>query len=93
MHHAFLADTGVPMIFVQWPLMLFALVPVIAIETEVVRRQLSLPYGKALIGAVKANILSTLVGVPLAWAVMLALEFATLLTVERLHWQPKSPLV
>jgi hypothetical protein len=29
MHHAMLADIGVPMIFVQRPLMLCALVPVI----------------------------------------------------------------
>src|SRR5438876_4891514 len=45
MHHAVLADIGVPMIFVQWPLMICALLPVIAIEALVVRKRLSLSYG------------------------------------------------
>ena len=95
MHNALLADVGVPMIFVEWPLMLCALVPVIAIEAEVARRQLTLPYRKAFAGAAKANLLSTLVGVPLAWAIMLAVEFATLyptiMAAERWHWRPRVP--
>jgi hypothetical protein len=96
MHHAILADVGIPMIFIQWPLMLCALVPVIAIEAEVTRRQLMLPYRKAFAGAAKANILSTLVGVPLAWAIMLAVEFATIfpvaLAAEKFHWRMESPV-
>ena len=78
MHHAVLADIGVPMIFVQWPLMICALLPVIAIEALVVRKRLSLSYGRAFGGATKANVVSTLAGVPLAWGLMLILEFATI---------------
>jgi hypothetical protein len=77
MHQPLLADVGVPMLLVQWPLMLCALIPVIAVEAEVARRQLALPYRKAFAGAAKANLLSTAAGVPLAWVIMVAIEFAT----------------
>src|SRR5438309_5133249 len=97
MHHALLADVGVPMIFVQWPLMICALLPVIAIEALVVRKRLSLSYGRAFGGAAKANVVSTLAGVPLAWGLMLILEFATILPItlaaERWRWQLHSPLL
>jgi hypothetical protein len=96
MNHAFLADVGVPMIFIQWPLMICALMPVIAIEALVIRKRLSLSYGRAFGGAAKANVISTLAGVPLAWALMLILEFATLyplsLAAEKWHWSLHSPV-
>jgi hypothetical protein len=94
--HVFLADAGIPMIFVQWPLMLCALVPVIVVEAEVTRRQLRLPYRKAFAGAAKANVLSTLAGVPVAWLIMLAVEFATMFPLaaaaQKWHWRLDSPV-
>jgi hypothetical protein len=97
MHCVILADVGVPMIFVQWPLMICALIPVIVIEALVIRKQLVLSYGRAFAGAAKANLVSTIVGVPLAWAIMLAVEFATLypaiLAAEKWHWRlDESPV-
>ena len=90
MHQPLLADAGIPMLMVQWPLMLCALLPIILIETEVVRRQLSLPYRNAIVGAAKANLLSTCAGVPLAWVIMLAIElsagFPLLHLAEKQHW-------
>lgn len=90
MYQTLLADVGTPMLLLQWPMMLLALVPVVIIETEVTRRQLALPYRKAFGGAAKANVLSTAAGVPLAWAIMLVIEFATAvpLTVasDHRHW-------
>ena len=95
MHQPLLADAGVPMIFIQWPLMLCALIPVIAIEAEVTRRQLALPVRRAFAGAAKANIISTLAGVPLAWAIMLGVELAVLLPAShfprKFHWLMESP--
>src|SRR5438094_902125 len=70
MHCALLADIGVPMIFVQWPLMICALLPVIVIEALVVRKRLALSYRRAFAGAAQANVVSTLAGVPLAWGLM-----------------------
>lgn len=97
MHHALLADAGVPMIFVEWPLMFCALVPIIIIETLVLRRRLSLPFGRSLAGATRANILSTLIGVPIAWALMVAVEFAALSPIvwagQKWHWNMESPLL
>ena len=96
MHCALLADIGVPMIFVQWPLMICALLPVIAIEALVVRKRLALSYGRAFAGSAKANIVSTLAGVPLAWGLMLILEFAAGLPLAmaayKWHWRTDSPL-
>ncbi len=76
--------------------MTLALLPVIAIETFVVRGSVQLPLGRALGGVAAANAVSTLIGVPIAWLVALAIEFAALLPLsagaERWHWQLDSPL-
>ena len=97
MHTVLLADAGVPMIFVQWPLMLCALVPVIVIEALVVRHRLALSYRKAFVGAAKANTLSTLAGVPLARGLMLVVELVTafplIWAAEKWHWHPFSPIL
>src|SRR5205807_278209 len=71
----FLADAGIPMLFVQWPLMAYALIPVIAVELFVFRRTLQLTYKSALLGTTLANVASTAVGFPLAWGFSLAIEF------------------
>lgn len=76
-----LANVGVPMIFIHWPLMFSALVPVIILEALLIRRWVPLSTREAFIGVGKANVFSTLVGVPLAWLMMLLLEFAVLLPV------------
>ncbi len=87
---------GVPMIFVQWPLMFAALLPVIAVEAWIFRRRLTLPLGRAVKGSTVANLASTIAGVPIAWAVMLAVEFPLMLGIshfaERYHWAMSSPL-
>lgn len=84
------------MIFVQWPLMLCALVPVIAIEALLIRRWLPVSYKEAFAGIARANLISTLVGVPLAWLAMLALELVTLLPLavaaQKWHWRLESPV-
>jgi len=69
-----LADVGVPMIIVQWPAMLWALVPVIVVESLLIRHWLSLSCANAFKGTSIANLVSTLVGVPIAWLIMFALE-------------------
>ena len=90
------ANVGVPMIFIQWPAMLLALIPVIVIEALFVRRSLTISYRQAFIGTTKANLLTTFVGVPLAWLTMLALEFSTLLPFAMLadkhRWNLNGPI-
>lgn len=71
-----LADTGLPMIFVSFPMMLTALVPVIVIEAWSFRRS-----GVLTASAIKmsawANAISTIVGIPLAWLLVLLVEIIT----------------
>lgn len=91
-----LANVGVPMIFIQWPLMLWALVPVIVLEALLIRRWLPLSLWDSFVGVGKVNLLSTLVGVPLTWLTMLALEIGVMTTVgmaaERWEWDFHGPV-
>jgi hypothetical protein len=89
-----LADAGVPMLMLEWPVLLIVLVPVIVVEAFLYSRWLRIPMRSAFVGSAKANGLSTLVGVPLAWIVMLALEIMVMVPTAMLtHGEgPKSPL-
>jgi hypothetical protein len=69
-----LADAGIPMISLEMPVMLGALIPVIIIESLLIKRALPLTYQKAFAGIAMANIFSTIAGAPLAWLLMLAIE-------------------
>src|SRR5437764_1298645 len=93
-----LADVGIPMIFVQWPMMIGALIPVIIIEALLIRRWVELSYRDAFSGVTKANLLSTLAGIPLAWLAMFALEVLVMLPLaivaDKWHWHfLDSPLL
>jgi hypothetical protein len=68
------ADAGVPMLFITWPGMLLALIPVVFIEAWIMRPRLELTSGKALKLAAIANLVSTVVGIPLTWMVLAGLE-------------------
>ena len=72
-----LANVGLPMIFPQFVLMTSALVPVVLVEALVVRRRLRMHFGLAVRDTALANIVTTLLGVPLAWGAMLALQILT----------------
>lgn len=50
-----LANVGIPMIFVQWPLMLVALIPVIFVEALLIHLWLSLSPQEAFIGYCQLN--------------------------------------
>lgn len=65
------ANAGVPMLALAWPAQWLALVPIVLLECEISRRQLQLPFRRMLWPITKANLVSTLVGVPVAWLVML----------------------
>ena len=77
-----LADAGVPMLVIELPLMAMALVPVVLIEVAVVRKSVAVPYRTALLDVGLANVGSTLLGVPLAWGVMLAIEIVAALATQ-----------
>ncbi len=68
------ADAGIPMLAIAWPGMFLALIPVVLIEAWVLKPRLCLTMRKALKLASVANLASTVVGVPIAWGVYLALQ-------------------
>lgn len=71
-----LANAGVPMLAVQMPLLVMALPVVIAVEACLARRWLRVPWAAAWGWTAVANLVSTLVGFPIAWvACVLAQEF------------------
>jgi hypothetical protein len=70
-----LANAGLPMLMVAWPLSIAALVPVVVIESWVVRRTIGLPWRASLWQMSKANAVSTLVGIPLTWIALVVIEF------------------
>ena len=71
------ANIGVPMLFPQVILMGIAFVPVVLIESFVVRHTVSLTLPQAVKDVAIANLWTTLLGVPLAWLVMLLLGIVT----------------
>src|SRR5713226_3022041 len=73
-----LADMGIPMIVVTLPAMVMLLVPVIVIEGLLCKRWLGLTTLQAIKSNAVSNLASTIIGVPVAWAIMLAVEFGTL---------------
>lgn len=91
-----LANVGIPMIFVQWPLMLVALIPVIFVEALLIHLWLSLSPQEAFIGIAKANVLSTAIGVPLAWGIMFVVELVAFISLASVDaywsWALDSPL-
>lgn len=69
------ANAGLPMLAVVWPMSVPAFIPVVAIESWVVRRALNVSWRVAITQMVKGNLFSTLVGIPLAWVASVAVEF------------------
>jgi hypothetical protein len=63
-----LADAGIPMIAVTFPLMLLLLIPVIVAEGFLCKKWLGLSTWEAMKSNALSNLASTIVGVPLAWA-------------------------
>src|SRR5215470_8927937 len=88
------ADVGIPMISLTFPLMLMLLIPVIAIEGFLYRRWLGLTTKEAMKASALSNLASTVIGVPIAWGIMLAAEYRMLGLVDSTslvhNWQ--SPI-
>lgn len=73
-----LADAGVPMIALTWPIMLILLIPIIVTEGLLCKKWLGLSTWQAMKANTLSNLLSTVIGVPLAWGAMLGFEVLSL---------------
>jgi hypothetical protein len=71
------ADLGVPMLFVTFPAMFVALVPIIWIEAHYALRRLGLAYRQALGVSAAANAASTVIGLPVTWLVLVGVQLLT----------------
>jgi hypothetical protein len=69
------ADAGVPMIFLTFPAMVLLLVPIIMVEAFVCKRFLRVSLWESIKANAASNVTSMVIGVPVAWAIMLAVEF------------------
>jgi hypothetical protein len=68
------ADAGIPMLPFAYPVILLFLVPVIAIEALYLRLRLHTEWKNTLAATAKANLITMLLGFPLAWLVLTVLE-------------------
>lgn len=69
-----LANVGVPMLFVQMPYLVMSLPLVIAIEAVLCRKWLAVSWGAAWKWTAAANLVSTLIGFPVVWGMMVGLQ-------------------
>lgn len=83
MNLALLADAGLPMISLTFPAMLIRLIPVIVVEGLLCKKWLGLTTWEAMKANAMSNLASTIFGVPVAWAIMLAVEFIAFGTIDR----------
>lgn len=70
------ANIGIPMLALAWPVHWIAYLPVVIIESEYTRVRLDLSRKESYKAVALANVISTLVGIPVAWGVMLISTFA-----------------
>jgi hypothetical protein len=84
-HLPLLADAGVPMLFFTLPAMLMLLIPVILLEGFLCRKWLGLTTWEAMKSNAVSNLASTIIGVPVAWAVMFGVEFGVIGLAEKTH--------
>ena len=83
------------MIFITWPGMVLLLLPIIAAEWAFIIHRTSLQKRKVLWATAAANVLSTIVGIPLTWGVLFLCEmgvFATLAHTKLGNGSWNSPL-
>ncbi|MBX3486747.1 MAG: hypothetical protein KF798_02435 [Candidatus Paracaedibacteraceae bacterium] len=72
------ANAGLPMLFVIWPIFLFALIPVILIESLVFKFKMPELKWKSIFSSVGiANIISTVIGIPITWVVLVLIQLIT----------------
>ena len=72
-----LADMGVPMLCIEGPAMVLAILPVIFIEAMILARTFRLRFWYATRVSARANLASAVLGIPLAWAMMFPVRFLT----------------
>ena len=71
------ANIGLPMIFISYPMMLAAFLPVVFIESYLLSIFIKFPFNKTVGPVFIANLATTVVGFPISWALLLGFELLT----------------
>jgi len=71
------ANAGVPMIFLAIPVLGVSIIPIIIIESIVLSKQLELAAPVAFKTATISNLVSTIVGIPLTWLLLVLIQMLT----------------
>lgn len=70
-------NVGVPVIALTYPAFMILLIPIILIEYSIIRSALNAAKRVVLKSTIVSNVVSSLIGVPLAWGLLLILEMIT----------------
>jgi hypothetical protein len=79
------ADAGIPMLPVAYPVILLFLIPVVAIETIYIRQRLRTRWRNTIAATAGANLVTMLLGFPLVWIFLVALQFLSTDFLDRTH--------
>lgn len=79
----FLFDMGLPMIFPSIVLMALALVPTVLVEAYIVASTLHVNVKKVYVSVTVANLVSTLVGIPVTWFGLALLQIGSVVVLGR----------
>jgi len=69
------ANAGIPMLMIEWPFMILSLLPIIYFEAWVIQKYIKLTHKQLLKITTASNFASTLIGVPLTYAIILVLQY------------------
>ena len=71
------ADAGVPMIALTLPGMLIVLAPIITVESYLLVRSLQIGMWRSMKVMTIANVVSTIIGMPVTWVLLVLMELMT----------------
>ena len=69
------ANVGVPTLYLLFPQAIFVLIPIIIIEGYIIKRKTGLTNEKSYETSALMNAISTIVGIPITWFVILMIQF------------------
>ena len=72
-----LFNVGVPMIFSSLPMMIIALLPIILLESFSFYSALEINFWRAFTIETVVNLISTFIGIPIAWLLLVGLQLIT----------------
>lgn len=72
-----IANIGLPMLIVYWPALLIGILPIVWIETAWISKCTRLGWKKIVVTVLSANLLTSVLGVPLTWVLLAGLQMIT----------------